>query len=171
MKNLRAGGGMREKGGHVLKNTTSRGLCGRVWPPHTIERRGGGGVVSKKVGEEKRGARGGVPTVDRRGDNATCVDVEIGPQRRCLGRSQTDLTPASQLARTQTLNPKPSCAQTLRAQTLKPNRYTGGSSGAGHRRLNLCGRVLVDSDTRKQVKMRCCTPATPILSLTSPSTS
>ena len=99
------------------------------------------------------------------------VRVHVNLLALYLGRSQTDLTPASQLARTQTLNPKPSCAQTLRAQTLKPNRYTGGSSGAGHRRLNLCGRVLVDSDTRKQVKMRCCTPATPILSLTSPSTS
>jgi len=27
----------------VLKDTTSRGLCVRVRPPHTIERRGGGG--------------------------------------------------------------------------------------------------------------------------------
>jgi len=51
----------------VLKDTTSRGLCVRVRPPHTFERRGGGGVVSKEVGEEERGARGGV---DRRSDNA-----------------------------------------------------------------------------------------------------
>ena len=34
----------------MLRDTTSRGLCVRVWPPHTSERRGGGRVVSKKVG-------------------------------------------------------------------------------------------------------------------------
>ena len=47
-------------------------------------------VVSKEVGEEERGARGGV---DRRSDAAaTSVDVEtwIDPHRRRLGRSQTD---------------------------------------------------------------------------------
>jgi len=45
MKKLCAGGGEREKGGHVLRDTTSRGLYVRVWPPRTSasERRGGGG--------------------------------------------------------------------------------------------------------------------------------
>ena len=38
-----SGGGEREKGGHVLKDTTSRGLRVRVRPPNTIERRGEGG--------------------------------------------------------------------------------------------------------------------------------
>ena len=38
-----SGGGEREKGGHVLRDTTSRGLYVRFWPPHTSERRGGGG--------------------------------------------------------------------------------------------------------------------------------
>jgi len=47
----------------VLRDPTSRGLSVRVWPPHTSERRGGGGghrVVSKKVGKEVtvRGAQG-----------------------------------------------------------------------------------------------------------------
>ena len=54
---------------------------------------GEGEVVSKEVGEEERGAQGGV---DRRSDNATSLDVEIvrlseiDPHRRRLGRSQTD---------------------------------------------------------------------------------
>ena len=46
----------------MLRDTTSRGLCVRVWPPHTSERRdhgaGEGEVVSKKVGKEMRGAQG-----------------------------------------------------------------------------------------------------------------
>jgi hypothetical protein len=41
--------------------------------------------VSKEVGEEERGARGGV---HRRSDNGTSVDVAIDPHRRRLGRSQ-----------------------------------------------------------------------------------
>jgi hypothetical protein len=48
---------------------------------------GKGEVVSKEVGEEERGARGGV---DRRSDKATSVNVEADPHRRRLGRSQTD---------------------------------------------------------------------------------
>ena len=48
-----SGGGEREKGGHVLRDTTCRGLYVRVWPPHTSERRGGGG------GCEQEGWQGG----------------------------------------------------------------------------------------------------------------
>ena len=48
-----SGGGEREKGGHVLRDTTSRSLYVRVWPPHTSERRGGGG------GCEQEGWQGG----------------------------------------------------------------------------------------------------------------
>ena len=47
------GRGEGAKGGHVLRDTTSRGLCVRVWPPHTSERRGGGG------GCEQEGWQGG----------------------------------------------------------------------------------------------------------------
>ena len=48
-----SGGGEREKGGHVLRDTTSRALYVRVWAPHTSERRGGGG------GCEQEGWQGG----------------------------------------------------------------------------------------------------------------
>ena len=34
-----SGGGRGGKGGHVLRDPTSRGLYVRVWPPHTSERR------------------------------------------------------------------------------------------------------------------------------------
>ena len=37
----------------MLRDTTSRGLCVRVWPPHSSERRGGGG------GCEQEGWQGG----------------------------------------------------------------------------------------------------------------
>jgi len=47
IKEAVSGGGEGENGGHVLKNTTSNGLCVRVWPPHTIEWRGGGGGALK----------------------------------------------------------------------------------------------------------------------------
>ena len=54
-----SGGGEREKGGHVLRDTTSRGLYVQVWPPHTSERRGGGG------GCEQEGWQGGEGRVCR----------------------------------------------------------------------------------------------------------
>ena len=53
-----SGGGEREKGGHVLRDTTSRGLYGRVWPPPLVSGAGEGEVVSKKVGKEVRVAQG-----------------------------------------------------------------------------------------------------------------
>ena len=58
-----SGGGEREKGGHVLRDTTSRGLFVRVRPPHTshltlVSGAEEGEVVSKEVGEEERGAQG-----------------------------------------------------------------------------------------------------------------
>ena len=84
-----SGGGEREKGGHVLRDTTSRGLYVRVWPPHTSERRGGGG------GCEQEGWQGGegrarMSGQEERLTNSTSVDVEVDLHRRRLGRSQTN---------------------------------------------------------------------------------
>ena len=72
----------------MLKDTTSHGLCDRVWPPHTFEWPGRGGGRGCEQGGWRGGeGRGGV---DRRSDNATSVDVEIDPHRLRLGRRQTD---------------------------------------------------------------------------------
>ena len=46
-------GGREGKRRNVLRDTTSRGLYVRVWPPHTSDRRGGGG------GCEQEGWQGG----------------------------------------------------------------------------------------------------------------
>ena len=47
---LRVGGG--DIGGHVLRETTSRGLCGLVCPSHTSERGGEGDCVKEEGGGE-----------------------------------------------------------------------------------------------------------------------
>jgi hypothetical protein len=41
-----------DSGGHVLRETTSRGLCGLVCPSHTSERGGKGDCVKEGGGEE-----------------------------------------------------------------------------------------------------------------------
>jgi hypothetical protein len=49
---LFAWGGRRNNGGHVLRETTSRGLCGLVCPSRTSERGGEGCCVKQGGGEE-----------------------------------------------------------------------------------------------------------------------
>jgi hypothetical protein len=49
---LFAWGGGGDNGGHVLRGTTSRGLCGLVCPSHTSERGGEGYCVKGGGGEE-----------------------------------------------------------------------------------------------------------------------
>jgi hypothetical protein len=41
-----------DSGGHVLRETTSQGLCGLVCPPRTCERGGEGDCVKEGGGEE-----------------------------------------------------------------------------------------------------------------------
>ena len=62
----------------MLRDTTSRGLYVRVWPPHTSERRGGGYVVVYYCRTYMKTVRGGGV---KRGDvcygmlrAAACVD-------------------------------------------------------------------------------------------------
>jgi hypothetical protein len=45
-------GGGGDMGGHVLRETTSRGLCGLVCPSRTSERGGEGDCVKEGGGEE-----------------------------------------------------------------------------------------------------------------------
>jgi hypothetical protein len=52
-----------DRGGHVLRETTSRGLCGLVWPSRTSERGGEGDCVKEGGGGE--GAEG-----EREGERA-----------------------------------------------------------------------------------------------------
>ena len=70
------GGG--DSGGHVLRETTSRGLCGLVCPSRTSER-GGEGHCVKEGGGEEGSARG---SVHWGCDYAIAVDIEVDPQRR-----------------------------------------------------------------------------------------
>ena len=37
----------------MLRDTTSRGLCVRVWSPHTSERRGGGGGCARRLARRR----------------------------------------------------------------------------------------------------------------------
>jgi hypothetical protein len=47
-------GGRGNNGGHVLRETTSRGLCGLVCPSRNSER--GGGILCERRRGERRGA-------------------------------------------------------------------------------------------------------------------
>jgi hypothetical protein len=46
-----------DSGGHVLRETTSRGLCGLVCPSRTSERGGKGDCMKERGGEEGEGER------------------------------------------------------------------------------------------------------------------
>jgi len=64
-----------DSGGHVLRDTTSRGLCGLVCPSRTSEHGGKGDCV--KEGGEKKGSAG--RRVHWGGYYATALDVEVDP--------------------------------------------------------------------------------------------
>ena len=75
-----------DSGGHVLRETTSRGMCGLVCPSRTSER-GGEGHCVKEGGGEEGSARG---SVHWGCDYAIAVDIEVDPQRRRFSRRESD---------------------------------------------------------------------------------
>jgi hypothetical protein len=66
----------------VLRETTSRGLCGLVCPSRTSEGGGEGDCVKEK-GEEKGNARRG--SVHWGCCYATALDIEVDPQHSRFG--------------------------------------------------------------------------------------
>ena len=77
------GGG--DSGGYVLRETTSRGLCGLVCPSRTSER-GGKGDCVKEGGEEGECERG----VHCGCDYAPTLNMEVDSQRRCYSLHESD---------------------------------------------------------------------------------
>ena len=75
-----------ESGGHVLRETTSRGLCGLVSPSRTSELGGEGDCVKEGEGEEGERERERALGCDY----ATALDFEVDPQRRRFGRRESD---------------------------------------------------------------------------------
>jgi hypothetical protein len=70
----------------VLRETTSRGLCGLGCPSHTSER-GGEGYCVKGGGGEKGSARG---SVHWSGYDTTALDIEVDPHRCRFGSRKSD---------------------------------------------------------------------------------
>jgi hypothetical protein len=70
----------------VLRETTSRGLCGLGCPSRTSER-GGEGYCVKEGGGEEGNARG---SVNWSGYDATDVDIEVDPERCRFGSRKSD---------------------------------------------------------------------------------
>ena len=73
----------------MLRETTSRGLCGLVCPSRTSER-GGEGYCVKEGGGGEGSARG---SVHWSGYDATALDIEVDPQRCLFGSRKSDHEP------------------------------------------------------------------------------
>jgi hypothetical protein len=79
----------------VLRETTSRGLCGLVCPSRTSER-GGEGDCVKEGGEKKGSARG---SVHWSGYDTTALDIEVDPQRYAIALAAASPTKRRSLYR------------------------------------------------------------------------
>jgi hypothetical protein len=71
----------------VLRETTSRGLCGLVCPSCTSERGGEGDCVKEGGGGEGERERG---SVHWGCCYATALDIEVDPERRRFGCRESD---------------------------------------------------------------------------------
>jgi hypothetical protein len=68
-----------DSGGHVLRGTTSQGLCGIVCPSRTSERGGGGDWERERELSMHWGCY-----------YATTLDIEVDPQRHRFGCRESD---------------------------------------------------------------------------------
>jgi hypothetical protein len=82
------GGG--NSGGHVLRETMSRGLCGLICPSRTSERGGEGDCVKEGGGEEGERERERALGLLHRCYYATALDIEVDHQRRRFGCRESD---------------------------------------------------------------------------------
>jgi hypothetical protein len=73
-------------GGHVLRETTSRGLCGLGCPSRTSERGGEGDCVKEGGGGEGKCER----ERDWSCYDTTVLDIEVDPQRCRFGSRKSD---------------------------------------------------------------------------------
>jgi hypothetical protein len=79
-----------DSGGHVLRETTSRGLCGLVCPSHTSEREGEEDCVKEGGGGEGERERERALGLLLCCCYATALDMEVDPQRRRFGCRESD---------------------------------------------------------------------------------
>ena len=68
----------------MLRDTTSRGLCVRVWPPHTSERRGGGGGCEQELIEGYRAYRPVLPNTGNTGRYRGATSVLVAKVQQVL---------------------------------------------------------------------------------------
>ena len=81
-----------DSGGHVLRETTSQGMCGLVYPSHTSERGGNRDCVQEGGGEEgeRKGSPGAStmlqPSTNGSGSQHSVCKIPCSRQAQCTSR-------------------------------------------------------------------------------------